>query len=238
MQDEDIPSNESSLITSTESEIINGCHIASDVARPQQHKGKSMLSQAAACFSPIFGVFQRAATAVASEDVASATGTGDISCYQPSGAAEIRLERQKSSHMGAGLHRAHHPAPPEVPEAAESDLDDEEDVGDDDFVEFDPLLFIKTLPPLEQCIPKYRPALLPRQTRQCKLKTLVLDLDETLVHSSLEQTSTPDFSFDVRFNNQASKVCQFIRLLTSLPRTWSVKPCHMIMKYMQFQQNC
>ncbi len=99
-------------------------------------------------------------------------------------------------------HHAHHPAPPEVPEAAESELEDELD-DEEEYVEFDPLLFIKTLPPLEQCIPKYRPVLLPRQTRQCKLKTLVLDLDETLVHSSLEHSASPDFSFDVRFNNQA-----------------------------------
>ena len=161
-------------------------------------------------------------------------------------------------------HTAHHchPPPPEVPEAAESELDEEEegDEDDDEYTEFDPLLFIKTLPPLEQCIPKYRqvalmlycrwrwlycclgscmgaplahptcppprtfPApvplrnppvlfpcqvLLPRQTRQCKLKTLVLDLDETLVHSSLEHAANPDFSFDVRFNNQVQ--CNGVR---------------------------
>ena len=51
--------------------------------------------------------------------------------------------------------------------------------------------------------------LLPRQTRQCKLKTLVLDLDETLVHSSLEHAANPDFSFDVRFNNQVQ--CDGVR---------------------------
>ncbi|GAX80610.1 hypothetical protein CEUSTIGMA_g8045.t1 [Chlamydomonas eustigma] len=201
-KDEDVPSLESSLITSPDIENVDVARLSSDNARPQQQKGKSMLSQAAACFSPLFGVFQRATTVVASEDVASATATGDISCCQLSGVDENRNERQKVLNVGSAIHRAHHPAPPEVPEAAESDLDEEEDEGDDDFVEFDPLLFIKTLPPLEQCIPKYRPALLPKQTRQCKLKTLVLDLDETLVHSSLEQSSTSDFSFDVRFNNQ------------------------------------
>lgn len=137
-------------------------------------------------------------------------------------------------------HHALHPPPPEVPEAAESELDedvgggislrghghgagevsddsgggeDEAEVGeeedeDDDFTEFDPLLFIRMLPPLEECVPKYRPVLLPRKTRKCKLKTLVLDLDETLVHSSLEHASNPDFSFDVRFNNQVRRpVC-------------------------------
>lgn len=68
-------------------------------------------------------------------------------------------------------------------------------------MEFCPLAFIKSLPPLEQCVSKYRPVLLPRQTRQCKQKTLVLDLDETLVHSSLEAVASSDFSFPVHFNN-------------------------------------
>lgn len=70
-------------------------------------------------------------------------------------------------------------------------------------LEFDPLLFMKRLPPLEQCVPKFRPVLLPRQTRQCfNKKTLVLDLDETLVHSSLEGVPNADFDFPVNFNNR------------------------------------
>ena len=46
------------------------------------------------------------------------------------------------------------------------------------------------------------------QTRACKRKkTLVLDLDETLVHSSLEGFSCgPDFSFMVFFNGQDHEV--------------------------------
>ncbi len=38
------------------------------------------------------------------------------------------------------------------------------------------------------------------QTRACKRKTLVLDLDETLVHSTLDGLDLPDFSFPVFFN--------------------------------------
>ena len=71
--------------------------------------------------------------------------------------------------------------------------------------EYDPWIFIGGLPPLKTCVPKNRPKLLPPQTAvHLKKNTLVLDLDETLVHSDLEQTTgaSCDFSFPVHFNNQ------------------------------------
>lgn len=46
-----------------------------------------------------------------------------------------------------------------------------------DFDDFDPYLFIKTLPDLSSVVPTFRPLLLPRQTRSCPPTTLVLDLD-------------------------------------------------------------
>jgi len=65
--------------------------------------------------------------------------------------------------------------------------------------EFDPFLFIKRLPALDECINAPRTSfLLPRQTRHSKRKTLVLDLDETLVHSTLDGECTPDFTFAVQ----------------------------------------
>lgn len=76
----------------------------------------------------------------------------------------------------------------------------EEDEDEEEEEEFDPLLFMKLLPPLEDCVPRHRSPLLPRQTRTCARKTLVLDLDETLVHSSLDLTDRCDFSFPVLFN--------------------------------------
>lgn len=131
----------------------------------------------------------QAAHAEAAQPQAAAAGTALVVCGH--------AHAGQGSEAAHAHHHAHHPPAPEVPEAAESEYDDDEDE-----LGFDPLLFIKSLPPLEQCIPRHRPALLPRQTRQCKLKTLVLDLDETLVHSSLEHTSSSDFSFEVHFNNQ------------------------------------
>ena len=74
-----------------------------------------------------------------------------------------------------------------------------EDEDDEEEWEFDPFLFIKRLPALEQCINAPRTTfLLPRQTRHSKRKTLVLDLDETLVHSTLDGACTPDFTFAVQ----------------------------------------
>ena len=51
-----------------------------------------------------------------------------------------------------------------------------------------------------QVVPQWRQPLLPPQTRRCRQKTLVLDLDETLVHSTLDDCDDPDFTFPVAFN--------------------------------------
>ncbi|KAH0462657.1 hypothetical protein IEQ34_010232 [Dendrobium chrysotoxum] len=71
---------------------------------------------------------------------------------------------------------------------------------DDEFDDFDPYLFIKDLPDLSVVVPKFRSMLLPKQTRSCPSTTLVLDLDETLVHSTLEPCKDADFAFPVNFN--------------------------------------
>lgn len=74
---------------------------------------------------------------------------------------------------------------------------------EDDLDDFDPYLFIKHLPDLSEVVTSGRPpVLLPRQTRRCPPITLVLDLDETLVHSTLEQCNDADFTFPVTFNYQ------------------------------------
>ncbi|KAI5595695.1 hypothetical protein BDE02_03G157700 [Populus trichocarpa] len=79
----------------------------------------------------------------------------------------------------------------------------------EDFDDFDPYLFIKNLPELSSVVPTFRPMLLPKQTRSCPPTTLVLDLDETLVHSALEPCNDADFTFPVNFNLQEHRV--FVR---------------------------
>eukprot|EP00842_Homolaphlyctis_polyrhiza_P006259 jgi/Hompol1/6634/HPOL_001980-RA len=61
------------------------------------------------------------------------------------------------------------------------------------------LYFIRTLPPLtkeQSC----RPCVLPKKTRSSPSITLVLDLDETLVHCSTTPMEQYDISFPVEFN--------------------------------------
>ncbi|UPR04029.1 Dullard-like phosphatase [Chloropicon primus] len=107
-----------------------------------------------------------------------------------------------------------------VPIRDESDEDDSE-VDYDYSQSFDPFYFIKNLPPLELCVPAYRENLLPRQTRQQRnKKTLVLDLDETLVHSSLEnelpcdgmeEQLKYDFTFPVHLGDERYDVYVYVR---------------------------
>lgn len=72
----------------------------------------------------------------------------------------------------------------------------------EEFDDFDPYFFIKNLPALSTVVPTFRQMLLPKQTRRCPPTTLVLDLDETLVHSSLEPCDDADFTFTVNFNQK------------------------------------
>ncbi|KAJ2472971.1 hypothetical protein GGI02_001217 [Coemansia sp. RSA 2322] len=70
---------------------------------------------------------------------------------------------------------------------------------EDDDEEFNPYLFMADLPP----IPKehtLRPYALPRKTRSSPPITLVLDLDETLVHCALTEVDNADLVFPVEYN--------------------------------------
>ncbi|XP_012450178.1 uncharacterized protein LOC105773085 isoform X2 [Gossypium raimondii] len=78
----------------------------------------------------------------------------------------------------------------------ESDVNSDTDQADD----FDPQAFIKNLPELSDVVSSFRPANVLTEAWKRKPITLVLDLDETLVHSTLEHCDDADFTFTVFFN--------------------------------------
>ncbi|KAI4298209.1 hypothetical protein L6164_031795 [Bauhinia variegata] len=65
---------------------------------------------------------------------------------------------------------------------------------------FDPQSYIKNLPELSAEESNFQPTVPPKESQRRKSVTLVLDLDETLVHSKLEQCDDADFTFTVFFN--------------------------------------
>ncbi|XP_065876890.1 nuclear envelope morphology protein 1 isoform X2 [Euphorbia lathyris] len=78
----------------------------------------------------------------------------------------------------------------------ESDLKADLDQVED----FDPQFFIKNLPELSDVESYCDPNMPPKESWRTKSITLVLDLDETLVHSTLEHCDDADFTFTVFFN--------------------------------------
>ena len=69
----------------------------------------------------------------------------------------------------------------------------------DDYEEFDPYLFIKTLPPLSREMLEV-PNVLPPKAPGAPTHTLVLDLDETLVHCATDVMADANVVFPVEFN--------------------------------------
>lgn len=66
---------------------------------------------------------------------------------------------------------------------------------------FNPYAFIKSLPPHGLVVPKQRSSfVLPRKAADAPSMSLVLDLDETLVHCSVEPIGNADLTFPVVFN--------------------------------------
>lgn len=74
-------------------------------------------------------------------------------------------------------------------------------------MDFDPFQFIAQLPDVSEL--EKRPILLPPKTKNTPKMTLVLDLDETLVHCSTEQLPGAELTFPVMYGGREYEV--FVR---------------------------
>ncbi|XP_078439628.1 uncharacterized protein LOC144709851 [Wolffia australiana] len=81
-----------------------------------------------------------------------------------------------------------------------SDENSSQSLPSEDFA-FDPQWFVNSIPDVSELFSTW-PNFLPREMQKIKNVTLVLDLDETLIHSSLEPCNDADFTFTVFLNSK------------------------------------
>jgi CTD small phosphatase-like protein 2 len=139
-------------------------------------------------FSPVFTFFGSRAEGDTSAAAAAAAAEA-----QAAAAAAAEAEAQATARARAAAAAA---AQQQAQQRQQQQQQQEDDDGEQ---EFDPYAFIRSLPPHPP--PLMRPVCLPKKTRGTPPISLVLDLDETLLHSSIVPLPTYDIVFPVHFNN-------------------------------------
>ena len=117
------------------------------------------------------------------------------------GGAAAAKKAEAAAAAAAAAHAAHAAQQQAEAEAAAAAQEEEEEED-----EFNPYLFIKSLPPYAEVVTEVREVCLPKKTRQAPRISLVLDLDETLVHCSVDAVEKADLTFPVDFNGQVYEV--------------------------------
>jgi CTD small phosphatase-like protein 2 len=146
-------------------------------------------------FSPVFTFFGTKAEGGA--DGSSADVSADEAA-EAAAAAAVAAEAAATAAAAAAAAEAQATARARAAERQQQQQQQQQQQPEGGELEFDPYAFIRTLPP---CPRLTRPVCLPKKTRGTPPISLVLDLDETLLHSSIVPLPTYDIVFPVHFNN-------------------------------------
>lgn len=170
-------------------------HPPRPVEREEEEEQTTWLGRTNALFSPVLSFLssgsndgEEEAAAVTDEDVTMEDTPQKEDELEPVAEEKILVEEEEEA---------------TVEEDPSSEVEEEEEDDEDDF---NPYLFIKNLPPYTH-VQHLRPqiALPPKDPNDPPI-TLVLDLDETLVHCTVEATNDADLMFPVVFHGMEYQV--------------------------------
>mmetsp|Transcript_18153 Transcript_18153/g.27466 ORF Transcript_18153/g.27466 Transcript_18153/m.27466 type:complete len:369 (+) Transcript_18153:77-1183(+) len=165
---------------------------------PPQDATSWMGRKVDALFSPVLSFL--ASSSKDDEDVAAVTDE-DVTMDETPKTAETKQGLTTSNAVNSPpvMHQKLSDEEATLEEDPSTEVEDEED-------DFNPYLFIKSLPRYE-FVQHLRPAVaLPKKEPGAPPITLVLDLDETLVHCTVEHTSDSDLTFPVVFHGMEYQV--------------------------------